>query len=161
MKVAIPYADRIIDTENGMVNTLVIENQRLFSMIIEDIYRQTTGEEGRVVVSEANKPCNVAKKIEVLNRFVPFEVNTRTILSHLNTELEKISLTEEYYEESMKMLSELENLIIALCSELPFEISITKLNMGALIKSLGVEINQYIAKADKKFTAAFTLFVSL
>ena len=113
MKVAIPYVDRIIDTDNGMINTLVVENQKLFSMVVEDIYQQIAGKEGRIVISEANKPCNVAKKVEILNQFVPFELNTRTILSHLNTELERISLTEDYYEGSMKTLSEPENHILS------------------------------------------------
>lgn len=150
MKVAIPYVDRIIDTDNGMINTLVVENQKLFSMVVEDIYQQIAGKEGRIVISEANKPCNVAKKVEILNQFVPFELNTRTILSHLNTELERISLTEDYYEGSMKTLSELENHINTLCNELPFEISITKMNMSSLIKSVGVEIrDDFVSTAEK------------
>ena len=62
MKVAIPYVDQIIDTDNGMVNALVIENQKLFSMVVEDIYQQIAGKEGRIVISESDKPCNVAKK---------------------------------------------------------------------------------------------------
>lgn len=150
MKVAIPYIDQIIDTDNGKVNTLVIENQKLFGTIVEDVYKQITGDEGQVVISENNKPCNVAKKVEVLSQFVPFNINTRPIITLLNSELERISLTDEYYENSMKMLSKLEKYVYDLCNELPFDVSITKKNVSILIKAVGAEIrNDYCSIAEK------------
>ncbi len=139
MKVAIPFIYRVIDTDNGMINTLVIENQRLFSSFIEDIYKQICGSEGHIVISVNDRPCAVTKNVEIIDRFVPFDINKRSIITRLNTELERLSL-EDYYETSMMILSEIEGHLNTLCNDVSCDVEFSKLNIGALIRALGAEI---------------------
>ena len=48
--------------------------------MIRDIFNQVQGEEGISVLSEDNKVLPMAKHIELLTRFVPFDMNQKSLI---------------------------------------------------------------------------------
>lgn len=140
MNVTIPYIEQVIDTESGQLNTIVIEEPNCFREIIEDIYQQIQGAAGRITVSEKGKILSVPKKVELLTQFIPFEINTKNILNKVTAALERAALTEEYYEQSMQILSRIEYLLNDLCCFSSCDVVFTKLNIGAIIKAVSPEL---------------------
>ncbi len=138
------FFNSVVDTENGFLNTLVIENSHLFYRFACDICNQISGNNGSTVVSENDKPCIFPKRVELLDQFVPFEVNTRLIISKLNAAFEQNALSPDYYETGMQLLSEIECFLNSMSLDLPCDVLFTKLNMGSIIKALGAEFrNEY------------------
>ena len=140
MKVTIPFLEQVIDTECGKLNVLVVESPDLFRSLVEDFYNQSQGGDGRIVVSEKGKICQIQKKVELITQWIPFDVNTKMVLNGINSALEKEALSARHYEAGMKLLAEVESYIDSLSFDLPCEIVYNKLNLGSLIKMSGLEI---------------------
>lgn len=150
MKIAGPYFDSVIDTENGFLNTMVIEHARLMYLLMTDLVQQIGGATGKITISEKDKPCPLAKKLEVLDRFIPFDINTKGLLSKLTTYLERNALETEQYEAGMQLLVAIEEYIDSVSLDLPCEIELTKLNLGSLVKAFGIELrNDYHSLAEQ------------
>ena len=150
MRIVTGFFTSIIDTENGFLNTLVIEEPRLFNSFVNELYSQLSGRDGRITVSEKDKPCSFSKKVEIVDRLVPFEVNTKALLSKLNIYFEQNALGPEYYEIGMQLLSEIEDYFNSMTMDLPCDVVFTKLNLGALVKALGIELrNDYHNLAEQ------------
>ena len=141
MKIVFPYLNTVFDTEAGMLPSLVIENPGAFCKIISDFVSQSEGKEGKIIVSASNKPCDIRKDVEIIQQVIPFNPNTKAVLNGLNSIMEKEALSPEYYERSMVLLSEIEELFGEICMDLPTDISFSKLSIGSFIKASGIEIN--------------------
>lgn len=140
MNVTIPFLEQVIDTECGRLNVLVVESPDLFRSLVEDFYNQSQGGDGRIVVSEKGKICQIQKKVELITQWIPFDVNTKMVLNGINSALEKEALSARHYEAGMKLLADVESYIDSLSFDLPCEIVYNKLNLGSLIKMSGLEI---------------------
>lgn len=141
MKYVHPEIGKVFDTEVNSVNTIVIENQRLFYVLCNDIFIQTQGMDGKSVFSIGDKPVDAAKNVEFLNQFVPFEINRKNLLTKLVAVSEKISVSEDYYEETMSLLANIENYVIKIEEALTGDITCSKLSIGSILKALGMEFN--------------------
>ena len=54
MKVYIPQIDSTVTCEAGCCQTIVIENQKVWCDILNDLADQSQGAEGKIVLSTAN-----------------------------------------------------------------------------------------------------------
>ena len=82
-----------IVTEEGYFNSLIIENRDFFRSAIQDIYSQINGREGNFVLSENNKIIDFSKNAELITQFVPFESNSKKLITKLYSSI-KSSVTE-------------------------------------------------------------------
>lgn len=150
MKWVYPEIDYVVDTDNERVNTIVIENQKLFFSICDDLYNQVQGNEGKSVVSSDNKVLEVSKNVEVLNQFIPFDVNTKVLLNRLSSTIEKKALENDYYEKTMQEMANLQKYLFDLTEYLPGDIVLKKMSISSIIKASGVEFeNEYDKLAEK------------
>ena len=122
------------------IATLVIENPGLFRALITDIQAQLYGMEGRAVLSLNGKSLPLSKNLELLDRFIPFDLNTKTLITKINADLEKKAVSDEYYPETLNVLGQLEKLLTDLSFDYPCGIEFPKLSAGAVLKAAGVEI---------------------
>ncbi|MGM9665446.1 MAG: type II-A CRISPR-associated protein Csn2 [Eubacteriales bacterium] len=140
MKIACPYFNTVIDIEDGTPFSLVIENQRLFRTFLEDLSRQACGEDGKTVLSLDDVPISVEKYVDIIKDFAPFEINTKSMLSKINSFIEKIAVDESHFLKTSELLSETERYINDLCFDLPFQIECRKLSASSIIKAASVSI---------------------
>ncbi len=139
MKLAYPEIQKVFDTEEELVNSIVIENQELFLELCSDLYMQTQGFDGKAVLSSNDKPIEIAKNLEFLNQFVPFEINRKNLITKLNSAAEKIAVSPEFYEATMAELSGIERYLFDLINELSGNIECAKLSVSAIIKAAGLQ----------------------
>ncbi len=142
MRLIHPHIGRLFDTEQNVVETLVIENQRLFKMLLTDIYDQIQGLSGETVLSENDEVISFAKHVEILDRFVPFTLNQKSLLTKISASLEKIAVGAEYIDQSIKLIATLEQFFNKIAFESACDIVFTKLNISTLIKASSPELRE-------------------
>lgn len=140
MKFVYPDIDWVFDTENEKINTLVIENPPLLLSLLTDIQTQTEGLDGRAVLSDNNRILPISKNLELLDRFVPFDLNTKSLVTKINAELEKRAVSDDRYAETNELLGSIDSFLQRLSFDFSCNIDFTKVNIGTLIRSSGVEI---------------------
>ena len=138
MKFVYPEIDHEFEISSDKINTIVIENQRLMSNLLTDLSRQLNGAEGRAVVYDNYKIQRTDKYLELLTSFFPLEINKRPLLTKICNELEKNALTGENYVETLEVLQRLEALLVKLSLDISCDIDYNKLDIGTLIKAVGV-----------------------
>ena len=142
MKFVYPELHTILDMSDGFLHVLVIENQELLQRLIRDIVRQIAGETGYAVVSQDNTPLSFPKYVEILDRFVPFELNRKPLLNRIVSALEKTALSEQHYSETMQTLGQAEQLLEALAFEFSCDIVFPQLTAASLLKAAAPQLRE-------------------
>lgn len=92
MKLVHPLISEIINLSNeSKVNILVIENQKLFTSILTELYGQINNCKGEFVFSIDNSPKEISKNIEIITQFIPFEINKKTLIGKLLKKMDTIA----------------------------------------------------------------------
>lgn len=150
MKLVYPEIDTIFDFNCGFFPAAVIENRGLFYRFVDDLQRQCCGDDGSSVLSEDDTPVSIAGNLELITQFFPFEINRKTLLNKVLARLEKHAVAPEFYERSQQLLSNLEKMIYDLAFQYDLELEISKLSIGALLKSSGIMLKEdYSSLAEK------------
>lgn len=141
MKIACPMFTSLIEIKEGDVFSLVIENPKLFREFIEDLNSQLSGNDGKTVLSKNNTPIPIKKNMELIDRFAPFDINTKTLLSAVNSVIEKNALTSDNYLKTSGLLQNIEQYLFELCFDLPFRAECNNLNISSIIKAAQIRIS--------------------
>ncbi len=142
MKLVYRDMEHILRFDEGCVNELVVENKKLFFEMASSIAMQVDGLHGDFVLSIADKPVEFGKYADLTVQFAPFQVNRKSLLTKLYTELEKKALIPENHVKTGELLGELEAYILQLSEDFPFEINCQKLAIGPVIRALLPEIDE-------------------
>ncbi len=140
MILAHPEISTVLDTGKDRIQSLVIENRAFLRSFLQDLQDQIDGKSGKTVLSDSGKPLELVKYMEIIDHFIPFSLNRKTLLSRLCTMLETESNSEDYYLLTQSVLQQVETYILTLSLGLPVEIDCTKLSVSSLLKSAGIEI---------------------
>ncbi len=150
MKFVYPNINHVVEITEDQVNTLVIENQKLFAEILQDLCCQLQGDDGRSVLSNNEKILDISKNLELLSQFVPFEINKKSLISRVISLMEKQSVDADHYEETMEELSRLEAYMYHLAFDMTGDLTFTKISPASLIKAVGIEFeDNYDSLAEK------------
>ena len=150
MKFCFPEISGVFDTDTGFVNTLVIENQKLFYRLISDIASQLDGCDGNAVVSDRDKILGFSKNVELLTTFVPFELNKKALIGKIASALEKEAVNPDNYMNTMQMMADIEKYLDLLASGFDCDLSFTKVSPSSIIRAAGPEIaDNYDSIAEK------------
>lgn len=136
MNLVSPMFSSVVNIDEGDVFSLVLENQKLFREYLTDLYNQVNDLDGEIVLSENNKILPIKKHIDILNSFTPFEINTKTILNHIHSQMNKKAMNEDNYVKTAEFLSIIQRYMEELCFDLPIEIEYQKLDISSVIKSV-------------------------
>lgn len=157
MKFVFPEIDFIFDSECGKINTLVIENASLFISLLRDITSQLAGFCGKSVLSDGNKELPVQKNLVLLDRFIPFELSTKAIVTKINSDLEKKAVSEDFYSQTTEFLSAVERYLSELTFDYSCDVDFTKTDIGSLITAAGVEIRSSSDSLSEQLLDFFAL----
>ncbi len=140
MKLMIPYFSEPIHFEENVLNTLVIENGKLFRDIVNDLRRQLNKEEGEIVFSVNNKLMDLDGNAEVISEFLDLDVNQKGLLNKIQALLEKEAVDEQHYMETQELLSSIARYVQKLAFSCPCDIECGKLTVSNLLKMSGIYI---------------------
>ena len=140
MKFVYPDIDCVFDTEIEKINTIVIENPDLLCSLITDIQNQLSGIDGKAVLSTEEKILPFGKNLELLDRFIPFDLNNKALITGITADLEKKAISDERYSQSNTLLGEIDRFLTEIAFDCPCDIEFTKINVGSIIKAAGVSV---------------------
>ena len=150
MKYVFPEITSIFETKAGYVNTLVIENKKFFSEVVSDIYNQTNGDDGKSVISEGIKILSFTKDAELLGNFLPFDINRKSLITKIQSAIEKKTTDAEFCYRCNELLGEIENYLNDVVFDFPCDLVFSKINNSSLVKMAGIEIrDEYVSRAEK------------
>lgn len=150
MKFVHPEINRVFDLDNGFINTLIIESPDFFRKLLEDIHCQIDGEGGKSVISLNDTPVDFGKYAEILDIFVPFDINRKTLLTKIGTALEKNAFSPEHTEASYILMRDIEMYLDRIAFDFPCDICFPKLSVSALIKAVSPQLrDEYTELAEK------------
>ena len=92
--------------ECDRVNVISVENGTLYYRMANEFAAQCAGREGGFVLSEDNSPLNLSKVTEMITCFIPFELNSKRLLTRLYSKLESIC-ESELYEKTLRLRAEI------------------------------------------------------
>lgn len=141
MKFVHPQIETVFSVDNGYVNELVIENRRLFRTVIEDVSLQISGFSGQSVLSADNIPIEISKNAEIITQFVPFEINSKSLVSKIVQALEKKSVDADFFTATAEILQRTETYLDSLTQDFSCDLVYGKLNMNSILKSVGISVD--------------------
>lgn len=140
MRLCFPEIENVFIFDGSFVNSLIIENQRLFRDFVYDLYGLAQGNDGKSVLSVDFSPVAFHKKAELITDFLAFDINSKTVISKVQSILEKSAVSSENYLYTQKNLADNENWLAEIGRDLPFDTEVTKLSVSNLLKSFGVAV---------------------
>lgn len=113
------YADLFppFKMECDRVNVIAIEDGSLYYKLMCEFSNQCDGHDGGFVLSENSVIVNIAKVTELMSCFMPFEINTKRLLTRLYSKLETVC-GSELYEASIKLRAAVSDYLNEACGML-------------------------------------------
>ncbi len=138
-----PDISRDFVFEENLVHAWVVEKPAFFRALVSDLYAQMNGEEGKFVLSEAYKPVDIAKHMDLITQFIPFELNRKNLLAKICAAAEREAVNEHNYTRTQELLAEIERYANDLLFAYPYDFVYDKLTVGNLFKSIGIAVEDH------------------
>lgn len=126
--------------EETYVPTLVVENQLFLRKIVTDLYSQTKGGSGKWVLSKDFVPLDFAKTVIIVNMGMPFDGDTKLLISKINANLEKLSMDESHFVATQQLIGTLQRYAQDLLFDIPFDLQSSTITTAGLIKLFSVHM---------------------
>ncbi len=139
-RIVYPDISQELPFEENIVHTWIVENPDFFRTLVGDLYAQINGQEGKFVLSENYEPIDISKHMELITQFIPFELNRKSLLTKICAVAEKEAVNEQNYMRTQALLAEIERYADDLLFAYPYDFVYEKLNVGNLLKSIGIAV---------------------
>ena len=142
MKLVYPGIETHIILEQGKPTFIIIENQKLFREVVQDIFNQLNGIEGKSVLSDDDAIVPLNKKIDLILDLFALNCNSHKMLSKLQSELAQIAVGEELYKETSDILSKLQMYAGMLADNAKYPLNFNEeLGIEELVKALNFKFD--------------------
>ncbi len=149
-RLASNYFSYIFEFNEGVINSLVIENRQLFRQFVSGIYSQIEGNEGEITLSVNYTPKEMRKEAELFLSFFPFEINKKSLLNKIIATIEKKAVDEEWFSQTNKLLADIEKFALDITFDYSCDFDFNGLSIASLIKALGITIAEsYQSELEK------------
>ncbi len=138
-----PDISQKISFEENFVHAWVVENPTFFRALVSDLHVQMNGEEGKFVLSDDYKSVDIAKHMDLITQFIPFELNRKNLLAKICAAAEREAVNEQNYAHTQGLLAEIERYTNDLLFAYPYDFVYDKLTIGNLFKSIGIAVEDH------------------
>lgn len=150
MKLVHTSINNIFEIKKNEINSLVVENGKQFRNLVEELLCQADGENGGFTISKNNIPIDFPQNVELICTIVPFDINRKTLLNRIISHLEKKTVEDDFYVDTINLLQHIEKYMDRLSEDFIGTFEYKKLNVASVIKSIGLEIyDEYDSLAEE------------
>lgn len=135
MKIIHPKIIGRISIAEQKMNTLIIESPGFLYEIVTDIKKQIDNQQGETVLSLHNEPVSFHKYAEMITDPLSFEINNRKITTKILSALEKCGLEDVYYEQTQKLMAQIESYINELTLNFDADILCDNISLQRILKA--------------------------
>lgn len=144
MKLAYRNIKYHIELKENIVNVIILENQRIYSKLVQELLSQCNGEEGKFVLSEDNKELKISKNMYLISDVFNIDFNQRKIINNIYANLENIAIDEKYYIKTNKIKSDIIKYIDDLIMEVDYSLAYKEdIEIKELFKLSNIKIEIY------------------
>lgn len=142
MKLVYPGIETHIILEQGKPTFLILENAKLFREVVQDIFNQVNGIEGKAVLSDEDEIIPLNKQIDLILDLFSLNCNSHKMLSKLQGELAQIAVGEELYKDTSDILSKLQMYAGALADNAKYPLKFNEeMGIVELVKMLNFKFD--------------------
>ena len=141
MKLVYTSLQSEIEIENGRFNSIIVENQNYYYQLVRDLKLQMDGKEGGWTLSNNDKPLVVSKNIELFIDYFDINCNHKTIITKIINALEKTASDNEYIDDTLQLLADVERYIYNLSEDYEIMIDCDKVTISQLLKAMGITVH--------------------
>lgn len=141
MKLVYTSLQSKIEIENGRFNSIIVENQNYYYQLVRDLKLQMDGKEGGWTLSNNDKPLVVSKNIELFIDYFDINCNHKTIITKVINALEKTASDNEYIDDTLQLLADVERYIYNLSEDYEIMIDCDKVTISQLLKAMGITVH--------------------
>lgn len=133
----------LIEIEEGFVNTVVIENQSVFSEIVSDFSNQLNGLSGKLVLSDDFKTVEIKKKVELVTQIIPFEINKKDLVNKIHSDLKLRAVDETNYQKTQELLASIYKYLFDISDDMDNLVTMDMPeDIGGLLKMFDFKISE-------------------
>ena len=150
MKITDARENLVIDIKEGRIPVLVLEHAQTFSEIIGDIYFQSQGDDGNILLSENGSLLAFSKTAMMVSDYFSLDLNQKKILNTLYKDMQ--TAAADLTMEKDKLTGQGINLLEKIINSLQFDhVAYNfELDWNALFKAFEVRIEEdYASLAEK------------
>lgn len=140
MKLVSPRFQNVILWEEDKICSLIIESPDVFRELLSDFVSELNGMESGMILSHNGEPVKMANHLELILSYIPFEVNTKRLVSNLLSVLESEAVNEEHYVRTQELLADIERYMDELSFRLPAKLEY-KISISSLLKMTSPRLN--------------------
>lgn len=107
-----------IEFLENRVSEMVIESPILLRKYIQELYKQSMGEDGKFILSEEDKILNISKNIEIVLSPLEVDVNEKKYYNKMMSQLKEIAYNEEHYLETHQLYGDIAKYFFGLESDM-------------------------------------------
>ena len=161
MRIANAKENLIIDFKEGRVPVLALENMRVFSEFVSDIYFQMNGEDGDIVLSEGENLLALSRTAVMVCDYFSLDFNQRKILNVLYKNMQ--AAAADFTMEKDKLTEQGINLLDKIVDSLRFDhVEYDfELDWNTLFKAFDVRIEEDYASIPEKLISFMRICVEL
>ena len=127
-----------LDVFENSISVLIIENAVAYAKIINDLWKQSNGDEGGFSLLEDDKTRNIAKDVECIINPFALSCNNKKIITKLYQELKDIAL-DKMQQETIDLNANFVSYIENLTQTVPYPINFQlDFDVSAILKSYNV-----------------------
>ena len=141
MKLVYTSLQSEIEIENGRFNSIIVENQNYYYQLVRDLKLQMDGKEGGWTLSDNDKPLVISKNIELFIDYFDINCNHKTIITKVINALEKTASDNEYIDDTLQLLADVERYIYNLSEDYEIMIDCDKVTISQLLKAIGITVH--------------------
>lgn len=123
-------------------NILIIENPKIFSEFIKELYQPDGIGEPRIVLSENETPLTLGEHLCCIVNPLGVSLNEKKLLSKLHEKLKKEIMSSELLLETNKVLAALEEYALQIVQSMDFELTYSdKMDVQDILKLLNIHFD--------------------
>lgn len=151
MMIVYPPIGLEVCTPNDKVQTIVIEDQKLFYEITNDIFGQINGLCGDTVISENYVPIQLSKAADIITQFIPFTSNKKDILTGIYNELKERAVDDMRYNVTQELYTYIEKYLYDLTEDTDVEIEYCRpCDISGILKAFDLHIVETDIKLNER-----------
>lgn len=135
-----PQLDGVLDFAGTKVPTMVVEAPSFLRLFLQDMYEQLDGMDGQIQLMEQDKRLPFGTWVEVIDNFLHFELNTKSLLNKIIAAMERMSSTEMYMLKTADILQRVESYADELAFAFDCDIACSHCTVSGLLKGMGITV---------------------
>lgn len=140
MKLVNPELSRAIIDDTVDYTEWIIEATERFAAFVYELKNQCDGNDGRYVLSDADKELGISKNMDIVFDIFSIDINSKKIVNKLYEEMQQVAYSEKLYVKTQEIAQSIQKYILELEQETDYILTFTEdVDWMAIFKALQVQ----------------------